>query len=83
MKTHCSFTILWSSLMKLSKKEIEDPCGKLTHLIKYTTGKVKEMVKNYIQLPPKKRYETAKQMMHKLYGGPHRVIAAYRKEIKQ
>ena len=64
-------------------KEIEDPCGKLTHLIKYTTGKVKEMVKNYIQLPPKKRYETAKQMMHKLYGGPHRVIAAYRKEIKQ
>ena len=31
----------------------------------------------------KEGYETAKQMMHKLYGDPHRVIAAYRKEIKQ
>ena len=65
------------------EKKIEDPRGKLTRLIKYTTGEVKEMVKNYIQLPPKEGYETAKQMMHKLYGDPHRVIAAYRKEIKR
>ena len=41
------------------------------------------MVKNYIQLPPKEGYETAKQMMHKLYGDPQRVIATYCKEIKQ
>ena len=41
------------------------------------------MAKNYIQLPPKEGYckadETAKEIMHKLYGDPHRVIAAYRK----
>ena len=42
------------------KNKLEGPCGKLTHLIKYTTGEVKEMVKNYIQLPPKEEYETAK-----------------------
>ena len=65
------------------EKKIEDPRGKLTHLIKYTTGEVKEMVKNCIQLPPKEGYETEKEMMHKLYGDPHRVIAAYHKEIKQ
>ena len=65
------------------EKEIEDPCGKLTCLIKCTTGKGKEMVKNHIQLPPKEGYETAKQMMHKLYGDPHRVMAAYHKEVKQ
>ena len=40
------------------------------------------MVQNCIQLPPK-GYETAKQMMHKFYGDTQRVIAAYRKEIKQ
>ena len=57
--------------------------GKLTRLIKYTTGEVKEIVKNYIQRSPKEGYETANQLMHKLYGDPHRVIAAYRKEIKQ
>ena len=41
------------------------------------------MVKNCIQFSPKEGYQTAKQMMHKLYRDPHRVIAAYRKEIKQ
>ena len=65
------------------EKKIEDPCGKLTRLIKYTIKEVKEMLKNCIQFPPKEGYETAKQMMHKLHGDPHRVIAAYHKEIKQ
>ena len=65
------------------KKKIEDPCGKLTQLTKYTTGEKKEMVKNCIELPPKKRCKTAKQMMHQLYGNPHRVIALYHKETKK
>ena len=41
------------------------------------------MVRNIIQLPPKEGYKTAKQIMHKLYGDPKRLIAAYCKEIKQ
>ena len=41
------------------KMKIEDPCVKLTRLIKYTTGEVKKMDKNCIQLPPKDGYETA------------------------
>ena len=41
------------------------------------------MVKNIIQLPPKEGYKTAKQIMHKLYRDPKRLIAAYCKEIKQ
>ena len=53
------------------EKKIENPRGKLTRLIKYTTGQVKEMVRNCIQLPPKEGYETTKLMMHKLYGDPH------------
>ena len=65
------------------KKKIQDPCEKLTRLIKYTTEELKEMVENCTQLPPKEGYQTAKQMVHKLYGDPHRVVAAYHKEIKQ
>ena len=42
------------------EKKIEDPHGKPTHLIKCTTGEVKDMVKNCTQLPPKEGYETAK-----------------------
>ena len=60
------------------KKKIEDLHGKLTHLIKYTTREIKETVKYCIKLPPKEGYETVKQMMHKLYGDPHRVTAASR-----
>ena len=42
------------------------------------------MVKICIQLPPKERYETAKQMMPWSYNGDsHRVIAAFCKEINQ
>ena len=52
-------------------------------MIKCTTGEVKEMVKNCIQLPPKERYETAKQMMPQSYRDSQRVIAAFCKEIKQ
>ena len=65
------------------KMKIEDPCVKLTRLIKYTTGEVKKMDKNCIQLPPKDGYETAQQMMHQLDGDPHGVITVHRKEIKQ
>ena len=53
------------------EKKLEEPRGKLTRLIKYTPGEVKEMIKHCTQLPPKEGYETAKQMMHKLYGDPH------------
>ena len=45
--------------------------------------KVKEMVKNRKQLPPKEGSEFHRQMMHQLYGYPHRVIAEYCKEINQ
>ena len=65
------------------EKKIEDPQGKLAHLIRYTTGEVKEMVENCMQLLSKEGNETVKQMVHKLYGDPHRVIAAYHKEVKQ
>ena len=75
VETYWSFTILWFYGCY--------PRGKLTCLIKYNTVEVKEMVKNIIQLPPKEEYKTEKQIMHKLYGDPNRLIAAYRKEIKQ
>ena len=76
-------SLFYGCLWWSGQKENEDPWGKLTHLIKYTTGEVKEMAKNCIQLPPRERYETAKQMMSNLHGDPHWVIAAYHKESKQ
>ena len=50
------------------KKKIEDPRGRLTRLIKYTTGEMKGLIKNYIQLPAKDGYEAAKNQLYQLYG---------------
>ena len=50
------------------KKKIEDPHGRLTRLIKYTTGEVKDLIKNYIQLPAKDGYEAAKNQLYQVYG---------------
>ena len=65
------------------EKRVDDEQGKLTCLIKYTKGDAKDMVKNCIQLPPEDGFKTAKHLLNERYGDPHRIIAAYRREIKQ
>ena len=57
-----------------AKKKIEDTRGRLTRLIKYTTGEVKDFIKNFIQLPAKDGYEAAKNQLYQLYDDPHRVL---------
>ena len=64
------------------EKKIEGPRGRITRFIKYTTSEVKGLTKNYIQLPAKNGYEAAKNQLYQLYCDPHRIIAAYWKEIK-
>ena len=64
------------------ERKIEDPRRRLTLLIKYTTGELKDVIKNYIQLPAKDGYEAAKNQLYQLHGDPHRVIAAYWNKIK-
>ena len=43
---------------------------------------MKDLIKNYIQLPAKDGYGAAKNQLYQLYGDPYRVIADYQKEIK-
>ena len=74
---HYSMTVFREAV----EKKIEDPCGRFIQLIKSTKGEVKDLIKNYIQLPAKDGYEAAKNQLYQLYGDPHRVIAD-QKEIK-
>ena len=50
--------------------------------IKYTDGEPKEMIKDCIHQPANTRYKNARRLLEQKYGNPHRIIAAYRKEIK-
>ena len=54
----------------------------ISRLIKYTTGDAKEMTKNCIQLPAEIGFEAAKRLLIERYSDSYRIIAAYRKEIK-
>ena len=65
------------------ENRINDPRGCLTRLIKYTKGEAKELVMNCIHLPPGEGYKVAKMLLEERYGDPHRLLASYRKEIKE
>ena len=65
------------------ESKIDDPRGRLTRLIKYTTGDAKELIKHCIQLPSIEGFKNAKYLSEKVYGNPHKSLVSYRREIKQ
>ena len=61
----------------------EDPRGRLIRLLKYTSGEAKELSNHCIQLPSNEGFKYAKYLLEKVCGNPHKILASYRKEIKQ
>ena len=62
--------------------EIDDLLGRLVQLLKYTEGETRETIKHCIQQPVDIGYDRAKLLLGQHCGDPHRILAAYRKEIK-
>ena len=65
------------------ESKIEDPHGKLTRLIKYTTGVAKELMKHCIEQPANKWYEYSVNILYRRYQDQHTIFAAYKKEMQQ
>ena len=65
------------------EKKIDDPQGRLTRLIKYTSGEAQEMVKHFIHDRPDRGYQNAITLLEKNYGNPYKLLASYRNEIKR
>ena len=80
--------ILWNINISLQysgeivETKFKDPLWRLTHLIKFTDGEGKDLIKHCIHLPPEIGYDTAKTLLNKSYDNPHSLLASYRKEIK-
>ena len=65
------------------ESKVDDPRGKLTRLIKYTSGDARELIKHCIQLPSNEGVvKHAKYLFEKVYGNSHKILASYRKEVK-
>ena len=73
-----NFTYFLSMFTEAVEKNIEDPMGRLTRLIKYTTGEAQEMIKHFINDKPEEGYKNAITLLKRQFGNPHRLLAAYR-----
>ena len=77
------YTYFRSMFQEAVEKRIKDPQGKLTRLINLTCGEAKELVKPFIHDRPECGFANAMRLLEKQYGNPHKLLASYRKEIKQ
>ena len=76
------YNFFMSSFREAVERKIDDPHGRLVLLLKFTDGKAKETIGHCIQHPSEIRYRLVKLLLEDHYGHPHRILAAYRKEIK-
>ena len=74
---------LMALFKEVVESKIDDPRGRLTRLIKCTTGDAKELIKHCIQLPSNEGFKNVKYLLEKVYGNPHKIFVSYRREIKQ
>ena len=65
------------------EKKVDDPKGRLTRLIRFTSGEAKELIQPCIQLPYLVRYKQTISLMERHSGNPLKIVAAYRREIKK
>ena len=64
------------------ERKIKDPRGKLTRLIKYTSGEAKVLITNCIQQPLPENYKNALKLLKRRYDDLHKILATYTREIK-
>ena len=68
--------------VEVVETKIEEPRGRLTRLIKFTTGEARELIKHCIQLPHSRGYQHDRALLERTYGNPHKILSSYQKEIK-
>ena len=61
---------------------VPDQVGRLTRLIKYTTGEPKELIKHLVHADPGNCYDTAVTLLDKEYGNPHLISVNYLKKLR-
>ena len=79
---HLEYHYFMEVFKEVVEKRIEDPRGRLTRLINYTTGEAKDLIKHCIQQPSAEGYENAMELLENRYGDPLKILAIYRREIK-
>ena len=61
---------------------VSDQRGRLTRLIKYTSGEAKELIKHCVHADSSVCYDKAMEMLEAEYGSPHVIVSAYLQELQ-
>ena len=67
---------------ELVEKQIDDLRGRLSRLIRYMTGDLKDMIQHCRQQPPSVSYRNAKKLLDQKYGNSCNIMGVYRKETE-
>lgn len=81
MIIHWIFIFFMALFNEVVEKRIDDQSGRLTKLVKYTSGSIEGM-KHCVQEPPTMSYQHAKKILVEKYRNSYQVMLEYRKEIK-
>ena len=79
---HLEYHYFMTLFRELVEKRSEDPRGRLTRLIKYTKGDLKEMIKHCVQPTAADGYDNAKKLLQQNYRNPYIIMSMYRIDIK-
>ena len=71
-----------SVFKEAAEYKIDNPHRRLVQLFQYTKGEARETIKHCIQQPVDTGYDRAKLLLEQHYGDPHRILVAYKREIK-
>ena len=71
-----------SSFREAVDRKTDDPHGRLFRLLKFADGEAKETIKHCVQQLSEIGYRLTKSLLENHYGNPHRILAAYQKEIR-
>ena len=72
-----------ASFKEVVEKAVQDQRGRLTRLIKYTTGDAKDLIKHLVHADDESCYDEAIKMLDLEYGNPHLIHRSYIKELRQ
>jgi hypothetical protein len=71
-----------ASFKEVVEATVNDQRGRLTRLIKYTTGEAKELIQHLVHADHRDCYDVAISLLDKEYGSPHLLTVSYLKKLR-
>ena len=72
-----------ANFREVVESSVTDQRGRLTRLIKYTSGEAQELIKHFVHAESHDCYDKAVRLLDKEYGNMHLLSCSYLKQLRQ